>query len=552
MKFNLFIKYRTGGTEKIAKNSNEDFELTLVEKNDNNLILKMNAHKPLEVLEFYMRRKYDFAQNARFLANGFQSWSDTKEFTKEEKMPNLGLIGHSPFGMFFGMKYVGDYTFVKPERKAGTFHSHSFAYVRTGEEYDFVGSLNDRTGYTVIYADMNRGEMRYGKDLEGKTIEGEYELINLFFAKGGYDEVFDAYFAALNIQPLSDSKIKGYTSWYNYYKDISEDIILRDLESIAALDNYKDYLNTFQVDDGFQTAVGDWFSIDSEKFPHGMKPIADAIHDKGLKAGLWLAPFGAQRVSKVAAEHPDWLVKGAGGKPIMVGHNWAGFYALDIYNEGARQYIKDVFHEVLDVWGFDLVKLDFLYAASVVPMHGKTRGEIAYDSIELLRECVGDKLIIGCGVQQMPCFGKVNYMRVGADMHLGWAHDFKRKRMHREDVSTPNALHNTIYRRGLCGRAFLCDPDVFLLRRTNILYAPEQQKLLGKFIKLFGDVLFMSDNVADYDAQQLAAFHDILAEDEHAVTAIDEQGSVLTIDYTENGEAKQMKFDVWSGEIYKF
>ena len=39
MKFNLFIKYRTGGTEKIAKNSNEDFELPVVEKNDNNLIL---------------------------------------------------------------------------------------------------------------------------------------------------------------------------------------------------------------------------------------------------------------------------------------------------------------------------------------------------------------------------------------------------------------------------------------------------------------------------------------------------------------------------------
>ena len=150
----------------------------------------------------------------------------------------------------------------------------------------------------------------------------------------------------------------------------------------------------------------------------------------------------------------------------------------------------------------------------------------------------------------MPCFGKVDYMRVGADMHLGWAHDFKRRNMHREDVSTPNAIHNTIYRRGLCGRAYLCDPDVFLLRRTNILYKPEQQKLLGKFIKLFGDVLFMSDNVAEYDEEQLASFKDILTDDEREVTRIDEQGSVITIDYKENGEEKRLKFDVWTGEIF--
>lgn len=552
MKFNLFVRYAINGTEKTAHQENEDFQLKLEEENGNHLVVKIVPTSAMEIKEFYLKRKYDFAPHSRFLANGFQSWTDTKEFSKEEKMPGLGLIGKSPFGMFFGMKYMGDYSFIPQEKNAGTFHSHAFAYVTNGEEYDFVGSLNDRNGYTVIYADMNRGELRYAKDLVGKVFDDTFEVLNLFFVKGSYDAVFDAYFEKLGVKPLSNSKIKGYTSWYNYYKNISEDIILRDLNALAALENYSQYVNTFQVDDGFQTAVGDWFSIDSDKFPHGMKPVADAIHEKGLKAGLWLAPFAAQRGSEIATKHPDWLVRGANGKPFMAGHNWAGFYALDIYHEQARQYIKDVFHEVLDVWGFDLVKLDFLYAASVVPMHGKTRGEIAFEAIELLRECVGEKLIIGCGVQQMPCFGKVDYMRVGADMHLGWAHDFKRKRMHREDVSTPNAIHNTIYRRGLCGRAYLCDPDVFLLRRTNILFETKQQKLLGKFIKLFGDVLFMSDNVEEYNSEQLALFHDILADDACRVTDIKEENDIIRIAYTENGTEKCMRFQVWTGEIFEF
>lgn len=83
-----------------------------------------------------------------------------------------------------------------------------------------------------------------------------------------------------------------------------------------------------------------------------------------------------------------------------------------------------MFDTVLNDWGFDLVKLDFLYATAVVPLHNKTRGQLAYESIDFLRECVGNKQILGCGVQQMPCFGKVEYMRIGADMDLGWKHKF--------------------------------------------------------------------------------------------------------------------------------
>lgn len=548
MKYNYFFKYIAEGELRQSKTQNDDFSLEILSEG-RNLRIFLVPHTPLEIKEFYIRREYNFGENSRFLANGFQSWTDTKEFTKKEKMPGLGLVGKSFFGRHFGMTYGGDYNFVKPEKKAGTFHSLSFAYIRNGDVLDFVGSLNDRTGYTVIYADMNKNELRYSKDLEGVVIDEPYEILNLFFAKGEYDEVFDEYFEEMCIAPPEDEKIKGYTSWYNYYSNISEEIILRDLNSLASLENYKDYVNTFQVDDGFQTSVGDWFSIDEKKFPNGMKCIADAIHEKGLNAGLWLAPFGAQKNSLIAKEHPDWLVKDDDGKPFMVGHNWWGFYALDIYNTDARAYIKSVFDTVLNDWGFDLLKLDFLYAVAVRPMHGKTRGEIACDSIDFLRYCVGDKKIIACGAQQMPCFGKIDYMRVGADMNLSWKHNFTRKRMHREDVSTPNAIYNTIYRRGLCGRAFLCDPDVFLLRRTNIKFTPEQQKTLSKFIKLFGKVLFMSDNVAEYDDEQLEDFKDILT-DNTEIISINEENDILEIEYTEAGEEKTLKFNVLDGTIY--
>lgn len=543
--YKLHFTYSVDGVVKTATAPNDDFDYD-IQQSKAGLKVVLIPKSTVSINSFYAEKAYKFDDDSKFFANGFQSWTDTREYTARERMAGLGLVGKSPFGKIYGLNNVGDYNFVKAEKEEGTFHSFSLAYVRNGKDIDFFGSLNDRTGYTIIYADMNNDTIRFSKDLEGVEISQPYEILDMFFTSGEYDEVFDAYFDALGVKPLTDEKIKGYTSWYNYYEDINESVILRDLESVSSCD----MVNTFQVDDGYETAVGDWFSVDKEKFPNGMKCIADAIHNKGLKAGLWLAPFGAKKTSTLAKEHPDWLIKDEKGKPIPVGANWGGFYALDIYNPDARQYIKDVFDLVLNEWGFDLVKLDFLYAAAIIPMYNKTRGEIAYDSIDLLRECVGDKEILGCGVQQMPCFGRVEYMRIGADMSLGWAHTFLRKNMHREDVSTPNAIRNSIYRRGFNGRAFLCDPDVFLLRRTNIKFTVQQQKLLAKFIKLFGGVLFMSDNIAEYDDDQMAVFSDVLADDDTMLVAINEVNDKIFIDYIQNGKLEVLKFNVLDGTIY--
>ena len=546
MEYTLHLTYKINEKVKTATGSNEDFDVS-INRGDSTLKVVLSPKAPISVLDFFVETKYNFMPESRFFANGYQSWTDSREFTSFDRMPDLGLIGKSIFGRVNGLKYMGDYTFARYDKRSGSFHSISFAYIRNGKEIDFFGSLTDRTGYTVIYADMNNDTLRFSKDLEGVVIDKPYDILDLYITKGSYDEVFDKYFYVLDIKPITTEKIKGYTSWYNYYQNINEEVILRDLK---ALNTQPDLVNTFQIDDGYQTAVGDWLSINKDKFPGGLKPIVDSIHLKGLQAGLWLAPFAAQKGSQLAKQHPDWLIKAPNGKPLCVGANWGGFYPLNIYNVDARLYIKQVFNHVLNVWGFDLVKLDFLYAACVVPMNGKTRGEIAYDSIELLRECVGDKKILACGVEQMPCFGKVEYMRIGADMALDWEHTLLRKNMHREDVSTPNAILNSVYRRCLNKRAFLCDPDVFLLRRTNIGFNPNQQELLAKFIKLFGEVLFTSDNIGEYNERQLSIFKDVMTDDDCRVIDINHVNDTLLIDYEQGGKADTLKFLVSTGEIF--
>ena len=41
-----------------------------------------------------------------------------------------------------------------------------------------------------------------------------------------------------------------------------------DLEALSKVDAD---IDIFQIDDGFQTATGDWLSVDPVKFPNGMK-----------------------------------------------------------------------------------------------------------------------------------------------------------------------------------------------------------------------------------------------------------------------------------------
>jgi len=51
----------------------------------------------------------------------------------------------------------------------------------------------------------------------------------------------------------------------------------------------------------------DW-TRGNERFSGGMDNLADYIHQKGFKAGIWLSPFGVSN-SDTVENHPDWWVR---------------------------------------------------------------------------------------------------------------------------------------------------------------------------------------------------------------------------------------------------
>ena len=458
----------------------------------------VSTNSPVEIVCLEAEFDYTFPDDSRIFLNGYQSWTECREYGKDEVMKGVDHIP-SPVRDRFSLAAYGDYTFTQYSAKKGDLHGFSYGYIRHGiGEYDFIGSLNENEGFTVIRTDTSKGRIIISKECEGLLVTDAFSGLDIFFGHGEENSVFDRYFELMEIKPAAAKPVFGYTSWYRHYQDISEDVLLHDLEGLRSSPIKPDI---FQIDDGYQSAVGDWLRVDAEKFPHRMSYLADRITDEGLIPGIWLAPFVCEEKSEIFRDRKEWLLYDKNG-PIKCGGNWSGAYALDIYSPEVRDYLRKIFNVIVNEWRFRLLKLDFLYAACIIPRKDKTRGMVMHDAMSLLRELAGPAQILACGVPLASAFGTADYCRIGPDVSLDWNDKLYMQALHRERPSTRNTILCSVFRRHLNGRAFINDPDVFLLRDTQTGMDDMQKRCLAEINALCGGVLFSSDDFSVYGQRQ--------------------------------------------------
>ena len=601
---------------KLSWNVNNVSGTAEIKSGANHIMAKIPADEILRVV----KAQVAVPKAAKMYFNGYQTWTSCPEYTPDSRI--RGLKGLPRFLVnSFSLDRYADYHFIDYPNKKGVLHGESYCYFRDGERYRLFASLDEKPGYTCFFYDCSTelltitrdcagcsagalarsdaapatltdstGTSSYSSadttDATGTSTGGSadtgsspavsFPAFDLFYTEGTEAEVFDAWFDALGIHNRVP-RIKGYSSWYNHYQDITEQGIYDDLKGAAALFDGGDL---FQIDDGWEPFVGDWETTDTLKFPNGLKPVADAIHARGLKAGLWLAPFVCEEKSDLFRTHPDWLLK-YDGQPWKDGCNWSGFYSLDIDHPEVQDYLTRVFIRVFDEWGFDLVKLDFLYAAApfatgedstLKTMQARTLGpacntahasgpacntartygpscDAAHTSgpaftesragrmiraLTFLRRLCGDRLILGCGTPVMPAFGLVDYCRIGGDVGLDWDDKPIMRIIHRERVSTKLTLMNTIFRRELDGRAHGNDPDVFFLRDNNIRLTAEEKLYLATVNALFGSVWFTSDNLSAYTPDKVQQYR-TLARLRAEASDISVDPETLAVSYTLDG-----------------
>jgi len=453
-----------------------------------------------------------------FFSNGWQSWSYCGSYRANDRPVRSRL------GLFQKPMMINHGT---PDPKIrGSFSSDMFAIIGDTVQRSawLVGYLSQQQQFGSIEADLRDSEplIRMWANGDGVQLEAGNQMSTDWACLCSIDvddpdPLGDFLEGVARQHKLDQSMLKdenentkrlphtsipvGWCSWYHYFQKVTERDIRSNLSTALAIRNTIP-LELIQIDDGFEAQVGDWFSF-SPGFPGGVKGLAEEIRAQDMQPGLWLAPFILHRGSKLAQEHPDWLLRGRFGQPVNAGFIWDTFTtALDLSHPDALGYAASTVDTAVNKWGFSYLKLDFLYAAA---LQGRprnktlTRAQILRQALTELRNRAGDSTtLVGCGCPLGSAIGLIDMMRIGPDVAPQWVPSYLNNQfIFRAEPNMPsarNSLQNTITRAFMHKRWWVNDPDCLLLSEATDL-TPAEVQTLATIIAMSGGALLLSDDL---------------------------------------------------------
>ncbi len=152
-------------------------------------------------------------------------------------------------------------------------------------------------------------------------------------------------------QPEGRADRVVYNHWSYARHELSEPILRHEIEvahSVGA--------ELFIVDAGWfgssgsnwATTVGDWEAGD--RLPNGLEPVFAYAREHGLLYGLWMDAERIGPESRLAREHPEWLLQ-RDGKSVVG--------ALDLTNPAVAAWLEEQINGLVDRYDLDLFRLDY-------------------------------------------------------------------------------------------------------------------------------------------------------------------------------------------------
>jgi len=228
------------------------------------------------------------------------------------------------------------------------------------------------------------------------------------------------YFESWTYKPWPES-VAGWISWFAFFDRITEQDVVETAKVFADVLRPFGY-EYFQIDDGYQRGTGEpemWLTP-NQKFPRGLKYLAEFIKSQGLKPGIWTA--ASVQDKDFVDHHTPWFVRDSSGKPAW--GNWIG-YALDASNSEALDTVVRPLYQGLRRQGWDYFKLDALrhlryegYNANRDYFEKKKIGLVdTYRRyVQTVREALGrDKFLLGCWGIRPELAGLIDACRIGDD-----------------------------------------------------------------------------------------------------------------------------------------
>lgn len=139
------------------------------------------------------------------------------------------------------------------------------------------------------------------------------------------------------------------------------------LECIANISEHDLPVDNFWLDAGWYTCpqdpsgwdktTGTW-TPDPERFPRGLRPIADAAKQHGMDFLVWFEPERVMPKTWLADNHPDWLLQPADLLPERKYQSDDNFRLLDFGNPAALAWAKSYFSNFVREQGVTIFRMD--------------------------------------------------------------------------------------------------------------------------------------------------------------------------------------------------
>ncbi|MDH5468282.1 MAG: alpha-galactosidase, partial [Candidatus Aminicenantes bacterium] len=215
--------------------------------------------------------------------------------------------------------------------------------------------------------------------------------------------------------------VVGWCSWFAYFQDINEQNIKKvaDVMAEVLLPYGYEYL---QIDDGFQRGHGlpELWLEPNEKFPRGLKDLADYIKSRGLKPGIWTNVAFNQM--DYAEKNRALFVLDSQGRPAR--GNWIDISIDGSNPEAVNRLVRPVY-KGLKQMGWQYFKVDALRhlryeGYNSQPEYFRKKGVDRVEAYRTLVKAIRDEVgqehfMLGCWGIRPELIGIIDGCRIGTD-----------------------------------------------------------------------------------------------------------------------------------------
>ncbi|MEV1081014.1 alpha-galactosidase [Streptomyces sp. NPDC050211] len=173
---------------------------------------------------------------------------------------------------------------------------------------------------------------------------------------GGASRAWHAYQRTYVIPDAGEDRPVLFNSWEATEFEISEE------QQRALARRAADMgVELFVVDDGWfgartsdRAGLGDW-TPNPDRFPGGLKPLADHVHGLGMQFGIWVEPEMVNPDSDLYRAHPEWVQHQTGRKRT----EFRNQLVLNLARGDVQEYLREQLDTLLSSAPIDYVKWDF-------------------------------------------------------------------------------------------------------------------------------------------------------------------------------------------------